>query len=61
MKKRSLKNLVINKITVSKISGGATDANNDAAAGAILSIGKKCSLRRSCPRVCGPSSNTMPS
>lgn len=60
MKKKNLKNLAIKKITVSKINGGAaTNANNDAAPD-ILSIGRPCSLRNSCKRVCGTSTNTMP-
>ncbi len=50
MKKQHLKNLAIKKITVSKINGGATDANNSG----VLSIGKNCSQ----PTYCGSVRNS---
>lgn len=44
MKKKSLKNLAIKKTTVSKMSGGATDAPQQG----VLSIGKDCTQPPKC-------------
>ncbi|MGH1388199.1 hypothetical protein [Kordia sp.] len=46
MKKKSLKNLAIKKITVSKINGGATNAGQG-----VLSIGKNCTQPTKCESI----------
>lgn len=64
MKTKKLTSLKLNKASISnlqRINGGADDAANNAAQEPVgfLSIGRKCSLKNSCRRVCGPSSATI--
>ena len=66
MKKRTLNSLELNKSSISNlqhVNGGADAAANNAAQNQqpldFLSIGKACSKRNSCRRVCGASSATI--
>ncbi|MGH1383192.1 hypothetical protein [Kordia sp.] len=67
MKTKKLKSLKLNKASISnlqQVNGGAENANdaaNNAAQDPIyfLSIGKACSKKNSCKRVCGDSTATI--